>query len=260
MRYLFLLLFLGSSLCGMEELRRPISQAEFETAKPWRKVLFHGTHGERFEKVKQLLKAGVDPGMRVPRMKFSGCGATTPLHWAAEADFKDIVCYLLAYGADPKTKDGNGEDAFFKAFADYRRQDLFRKLGTHVPTPDMSIVKCFLLQGVDPHKNNNFNISVLDFIHEDDAELREMLEDFETYKSNHAKEFDDIRYEHDLLRIKIEFENKLKRFGLRNTLSGICEPRPSSTRPNGLSGAGKRKRDDDEGFHSPRSHATFVEE
>ncbi len=267
MRYLFLLLFLGSSLCGMEKglhwkkKEGVISPAEYKAAELWRNVVSSPSPPTaRIEEVKRLLQAGLDPNMKIPSRNFPGCAATTPLHWASGSGLLDAVNYLLIYGADPKGCDGEGGTTLFQALQAYRLQDVFRKLGTRPPMPDMSVVKLLLLRGADPHNKDRCGNSVFDSIDAHDIELREMLENFETYKSNHAKEFDDIRYEHDLLRIKIEFENKLKRFGLRNTLSGICEPRPSSTRPNGLSGAGKRKRDDDEGFHSPRSHATFVEE
>jgi hypothetical protein len=275
MRYLLFLLFLGSSLLGMEadfplsqeairekRMNSTISKAEYEAAKPWRDF-FNLRLDKRIEKLPSLLQAGVDPRMRIPTRSFSGCLAETPLHRAAASDSKDLVNYLLAYGADPNGENGQGQHALFNAFAQYGQHDFTRKETGRPVEVDMSIAKLLLLQGANPHKRDRFKKSVIDCVDERDVELKDMLENFASYRSEHAAEFDEMQHELDILRIEREFKRTVKRNGLWNALHGInmrrlpiCPPLPAEQ--NVPFEAGKRKRDDDENgenFRSPKSRA-----
>jgi len=275
MRYLFLLLFLGSSLCGMEEGQSSqgreahderrvgvISSEEFEAAKPWRDVFSHRNPDEILKGVQRLLQAGEDPNRKFSASNFPKSLATTLLHEAAERGLLKVAMYLLIYGASLDGKDGYGNSVLSAALKRYKTQSFLNGHVHDMPTPDLSVTKFFLLRGADPYQKSLFEIMPLTFIREDDIKVREMLEDFKTYKSNHAKEFEKMQHAYDKKCIRREFERKVQQFGRRNTISGIGEPRSSSTRLNELSEAGKRKRDDydrdDDAFHSPRSRATFA--
>jgi len=232
-------------------------QAVFNASRPWREVCSSKNPGERLEKIKRLLEAGVDPNMKIPVRNFPGCGVTTPLQWAAAGGLRSEVSYLLAYGADLSVQDGNGETALFKAFDEYRRQGLFKI--THISTPDMSIVKLLLLQGANPHQKNNAGRSVLDVIDERDIELSEMLGDFETYKYNHPSEFYAIEYDFDIFRIQLEFEKRKKLRGFWNTIRGIREFRHPALPDADKQEIDERSSDNPE-LHSPRHHGSPPED
>ncbi len=272
MRYLLSLVLVAGSLCGMEEGQSSpgreahderrvgvISSEEFEAAKPWRDVFSSRNPDEILKGVQRLLQAGEDPDRKLSTENFPKSLATTPLHVAAKRGLFNVVTYLLMYGASLDGKDGYGNSALSAALERYNRQSLLKDRVRDMPTPDLSVAKLFLLRGADPYQESLFKITPLTFIREDDIEVREMLTDFEKYKSDHAREIEELQYAYDIECIRREFERKVKRFGLRNTLSGIWEPRPSSTRLNELPEADKRKRDDDDSdddaLHSPKSRA-----
>ncbi len=274
MRYLFLLLFLGSSLCGMEAemdvvfeavgpLDRAVKAGDVEEAADliskgfplssyscnepmW--FAFGLKNADKREKmVKLLLKKGVDLNGMVGSKRNLNPSRSLLSRAVSEKRLAETA-RLLAYGADPnKPSLDDGGTALHEAATKYRIGMRYFKESLE---RSKSIMKLLMLSGANPQAVDSFGHTVDWLLDDNDEEMKDLLENFDAYRQRNPDAFVDMQNLLDEMRIEKDFERKVQLFGRRAVLDGTYRfdrPRALSFNPilpgyQSPDGAGKRKR------------------
>lgn len=275
MRYLFLLLFLGSSLCGMEaemdevfEAVGPIARAvqagdveevadliskgfslsSYSYNEPMWFAFGLEDADKREKMVKLLLEKGVDMNGMVG-LKRNPTPSESLLSRAVSEKRLAETALLLAYGADPnKPSLDYGGTALHEAATKYRIAMRYFKESLERP---VSIIKILMLSGANPQAKDYFGNTVGWSLHDNDKEMKDLLENFDAYRQKNPDAFVDTQKLLDEMRIERDFKRKVQLFGRRAVLDGTYRferPRALSFNPilpgyQSPDGAGKRKRE-----------------
>lgn len=235
MRYFFLMLFLGNSLCAMEGQPDPflvsIVQGDVERVKemiergsdlrsyqhgePLFATVYLEDAGKRPEIFRLLLDRGI--ALDTPLCESHRAGKTVLGSSVLKGRLKDVL-YLLAHRADPNKGDKYDERPLMDAVRRYLSKDAS---GKEVARDDaLAIIKALLIKGADPSWQNVFGKTVHDIM-PDDSELAGMMQDLEAYKENNPEQFIALWEDFDDLERMPQLKRQFQRHGRFSVLHGI---------------------------------------
>ena len=253
MRFIYVLLFVGSSLCAMESQSPDLFLAKiargdvagvgsmiagghnprsYEKSEPLVVAFSIEDQEKRGAIVQRLLEEGADPNGYKPMSTFyerRGRGfCVSLLGYVAGQGWDREVRFFLLCGADPDGVDSYGETVLARSLRSYRCLGHLKKFGHFVPVnmSEMLVQKLLLMYGADPAKRDRFGINVLDFVHSSDVELKGMVQDFEAYRAVHKAEFAVLQDEFADLKAMQEYRAAVRQRGLFNVHNGIYPPGP----------------------------------
>lgn len=249
MRYIFSLLLIAGSLCGMEadnpwgreiihprgllcekivtgdvdEVAALIDKGHLPTDtrfyphnEPMLFAFMIQDPEKRSKMIHLLLHKGIKPDSLIGS-PYSLRPYQSLLESAVEDSRVDDIALLLAYGADPNRCNRDGETALHKAAESYREAHWYK--GGVGEQEAKEVMELLLMQGAKPQNKSYFKTTAIDLVGGDEvAEL--MLTNFSEYCKKYADSMREQKILLESMQLLKEIDEKKKRYGLLGVVTG----------------------------------------
>lgn len=230
--------FSGQKGSSVLEKRDQRELDPYEDDKPLRDAFKIKDPKERLSEVLRLLERGENPNGRKPSSYYAIDQSL--LSYAASRGWYEETLHLLVYGANPNEKDSYGRTVLRAALCSPRWLVKKNKSEESMEPSRIKVVKLLLVAGADAQEKDLFHGPTSPSLHSlfNDGKIKEMLRDFEKYKTEHPKEFEGLENEFFEAKNMLTFKRQVRLHGLFNVLGGfhtiqgssICPP-PESNSP-----------------------------